>query len=162
MRRFAPERGIAGHATCRGSRVRTRRGQRNVGLSHDGIFDAERRLDHGRGALPGADYVDLTGFRLCGNQFVNDHGWAPFFDLFDWPYTELTPLDPKKPILLGEWVSAIFRRSATRAREFLARCAQSVPQRCRLAVLPRRAALDAEAREVVSRAASGCSARACQ
>jgi hypothetical protein len=52
---------------------------------------------------PGADYVDWMGFSLYGIQFVSDHEWAPFFDLFDWPYTELTLLDPKKPILLCEW-----------------------------------------------------------
>jgi hypothetical protein len=52
---------------------------------------------------PGADYVDWMGFSLYGNQFVSDRDWAPFFDLFDWPYTELTLLDPKKPILLCEW-----------------------------------------------------------
>ena len=52
---------------------------------------------------PGADYVDWMGFSLYGNQFVSDHEWAPFFDLFDWPYTELALLDPKKPIMLCEW-----------------------------------------------------------
>ncbi|MEO6788661.1 MAG: glycosyl hydrolase [Chthoniobacteraceae bacterium] len=52
---------------------------------------------------PGADYVDWMGFSLYGNQFVSDHTWAPFFDLIDWPYKELTLLDPKKPIMLCEW-----------------------------------------------------------
>ena len=52
---------------------------------------------------PGADYVDWMGFSLYGIQFVSDHEWAPFFDLIDWPYTELTRLDPSKPIMLCEW-----------------------------------------------------------
>ena len=52
---------------------------------------------------PGADYVDWMGFSLYGNQFVSDHEWAPFFDLIDWPYKEMTLLDPKKPIMLCEW-----------------------------------------------------------
>lgn len=52
---------------------------------------------------PGPDYVDWLGFSLYGNQFVSDHEWAPFFDLMDWPYTELTLLDPAKPIMLCEW-----------------------------------------------------------
>ena len=52
---------------------------------------------------PGPDYVDWLGFSLYGNQFVSDREWAPFFDLIDWPYTELTMLDPNKPIMLCEW-----------------------------------------------------------
>ena len=52
---------------------------------------------------PGADYVDWMGFSLYGIQFVSDHEWAPFFDLIDWPYKELTLLDPTKPIMLCEW-----------------------------------------------------------
>jgi Glycosyl hydrolase family 26 len=52
---------------------------------------------------PGPEYVDWMGFSLYGNQFTSDSTWAPFFPLFDWPYTELTLLDPKKPIMLCEW-----------------------------------------------------------
>ena len=52
---------------------------------------------------PGPDYVDWMGFSLYGIQFVSDHEWAPFFDLIDWPYKELTLLDPTKPIMLCEW-----------------------------------------------------------
>ena len=52
---------------------------------------------------PGADYVDWMGFSLYGNQFASDDSWAPFFDLIDWPYKEMTLLDPKKPIMLCEW-----------------------------------------------------------
>ena len=52
---------------------------------------------------PGADYVDWMGFSLYGIQFASDHEWAPFFDLIDWPYKELTLLDPTKPIMLCEW-----------------------------------------------------------
>lgn len=52
---------------------------------------------------PGPEYVDWMGFSLYGNQFTSDSEWAPFFPLFDWPYTELALLDPKKPIMLCEW-----------------------------------------------------------
>ena len=52
---------------------------------------------------PGTEYVDWMGFSLYGNQFPSDNSWAPFAPLFDWPYTELTLLDPKKPIMLCEW-----------------------------------------------------------
>ncbi len=52
---------------------------------------------------PGADYVDWLGLSLYGSQFPGDKEWAPFFPLLDWPYTELTLLDPNKPIMLCEW-----------------------------------------------------------
>ena len=52
---------------------------------------------------PGSEYVDWMGFSLYGIQFPSDPEWAPFFDLFDWPYTELTRIDPEKPIMLCEW-----------------------------------------------------------
>jgi len=52
---------------------------------------------------PGPKYVDWMGFSLYGVQFTSDTSWAPFFPLFDWPYTELALLDPKKPIMLCEW-----------------------------------------------------------
>ena len=52
---------------------------------------------------PGGDYVDWMGFSLYGIQFPSDPEWAPFFDLFDWPYTELSRIDPEKPIMLCEW-----------------------------------------------------------
>lgn len=52
---------------------------------------------------PGSDYVDWMGFSLYGVQYTSDAEWAPFFPLFDWPYTELSLLDPKKPIMLCEW-----------------------------------------------------------
>ncbi len=52
---------------------------------------------------PGSDYCDWLGFSLYGSQFPSDGKWAPFFPLFDWPYTELTLLDPTKPIMVCEW-----------------------------------------------------------
>ncbi len=52
---------------------------------------------------PGPEYCDWLGFSLYGSQFPSDGEWAPFFPLFDWPYTELTLLDPKKPIMVCEW-----------------------------------------------------------
>jgi hypothetical protein len=52
---------------------------------------------------PGPEYCDWLGFSLYGAQFPADDEWAPFFPLFDWPYTELTLLDPNKPIMVCEW-----------------------------------------------------------
>ncbi|MDB6173276.1 MAG: beta-mannanase [Chthoniobacteraceae bacterium] len=52
---------------------------------------------------PGSEYVDWLGLSLYGSQFPGDKEWAPFFPLLDWPYTELTLIDPDKPIMLCEW-----------------------------------------------------------
>ncbi len=52
---------------------------------------------------PGADYVDWLGFSLYGAQFPSDDHYPDFASCFDWPYTELTLLDPHKPIMLCEW-----------------------------------------------------------
>jgi hypothetical protein len=52
---------------------------------------------------PGADYVDWLGFSLYGAQFPSDDDYPTFVDCFAWPYTELTRLDPAKPIMLCEW-----------------------------------------------------------
>jgi beta-mannanase len=52
---------------------------------------------------PGADYVDWLGFSLYGAQFPADDRYPDFFSCFDWPYTELTEVDPTKPIMLCEW-----------------------------------------------------------
>jgi hypothetical protein len=52
---------------------------------------------------PGPGYVDWLGFSLYGAQFPSDDKYPDFFSLFDWPYTELTLLDPDKPIMLCEW-----------------------------------------------------------
>jgi beta-mannanase len=51
---------------------------------------------------PGRDYCDWLGFSLYGAQFADDK-WAPFFPLFDWPYTELRLIDPTKPVMVCEW-----------------------------------------------------------
>ena len=65
---------------------------------------------------PGADYVDWLGFSLYGDQFHNDEGWANFFPLFDWPYTELCLLDPAKPIMVCEWGCGEFPEKGSKAQ----------------------------------------------
>ncbi len=52
---------------------------------------------------PGPEYCDWLGMSVYGSQFPSDEEWAPFLPVFDWPYTELTQLDPQKPIILCEW-----------------------------------------------------------
>ena len=67
---------------------------------------------------PGADYVDWLGLSIYGDQFHGDEGWAEFFPLFDWPYTELTLLDPAhpKPVMLCEWGCGEFPEKGSKAQ----------------------------------------------
>jgi hypothetical protein len=79
---------------------------------------------------PGAEYVDWLGFSLYGAQFPSDGDYPTFVSCFDWPYTELTRLDPTKPIMLcewgvgefpakgdkGEWIRGAFRTMADTAK----------------------------------------------
>ena len=51
---------------------------------------------------PGSDYVDWLGMSVYGQQYIEDN-WSPFQPLLDWPYTEITKIDPTKPIMLAEW-----------------------------------------------------------
>ena len=55
---------------------------------------------------PGPEYCDWLGISVYGSQFPTDEEWAPFFPLLDWPYTELTLLDRKIPIMICEWGAA--------------------------------------------------------
>ncbi len=64
---------------------------------------------------PGPDYVDWLGFSLYGNQFPSDNGWSGFTECFDWPYTELTLLDPTKPIMLCEFGVGEFPHNGDKA-----------------------------------------------
>ena len=65
--------------------------------------------------FPGPEYCDWLGISLYGSQFPKDEAWAPFFPLLDWPYTELTQLDPEKPIMLCEWGAAELPRLGNRS-----------------------------------------------
>lgn len=51
---------------------------------------------------PGSKYVDWIGMSVYGQQYVEDH-WSSFEPLLDWPYTEVTEIDPSKPVMLAEW-----------------------------------------------------------
>jgi hypothetical protein len=65
---------------------------------------------------PGPEYCDWLGFSLYGMQFHDDEEWAPFFPLFDWPYTELALLDPNKPIMVCEWGCGEFPAKGSKAQ----------------------------------------------
>jgi len=51
---------------------------------------------------PGSKYVDWLGMSVYGQQYVEDN-WSSFEPLLDWPYTEITEIDPTKPVMLTEW-----------------------------------------------------------
>jgi len=51
---------------------------------------------------PGSKYVDWLGMSVYGQQYLDDN-WSPFEPLLDWPYTEITQIDPTKPVMLAEW-----------------------------------------------------------
>jgi len=63
---------------------------------------------------PGADYVDWLGISVYGKQYAEET-WTPFFPIFDWPYTELTQLDPVKPIMVAEWGVGEYPASGNKA-----------------------------------------------
>ena len=64
---------------------------------------------------PGPDYVDWLGLSVYGQQF-NDEPWADFLGLVDWPYQEVTRLDPKKPIMIAEWATGEFPNFGDKAK----------------------------------------------
>jgi len=51
---------------------------------------------------PGSKYVDWLGMSVYGQQYLEDN-WSSFEPLLDWPYTEITEIDPTKPVMLAEW-----------------------------------------------------------
>lgn len=64
---------------------------------------------------PGSDYVDWLGLSVYGKQFRNEGDWAYFKDLIDWPYEEITALDPDKPVMLAEFGVGDYPKSGSKA-----------------------------------------------
>jgi hypothetical protein len=56
---------------------------------------------------PGADYVDWLGLSVYGQQFKDEPN-PDIPSLVDWPYKELSSLDPKKPVMIAEWATGDF------------------------------------------------------
>jgi hypothetical protein len=51
---------------------------------------------------PGTNYVDWLGLSVYG-KMAKSEGWADFDKMMAEPYTEISELDPDKPIFLAEW-----------------------------------------------------------
>ena len=77
--------------------------------------DPQEEWNLARHYYPGPEYCDWLGLSIYGSQFPSDEAWAPFFPLLDWPYTELTALDPHKPVMLCEWGAAELPRLGSKA-----------------------------------------------
>ncbi len=56
---------------------------------------------------PGSDYVDWLGLSVYGQQFKDEPN-PDIPSLVDWPYKELSGLDPHKPIMIAEWATGDF------------------------------------------------------
>ena len=63
---------------------------------------------------PGPDYVDWLGLSVYGQQY-KEEAWADIPSLVDWPYQEMTGLDPIKPVMIAEWGTGEFPRSGNKA-----------------------------------------------
>jgi hypothetical protein len=65
--------------------------------------------------FPGSEYVDWLGLSVYGQQFAEEP-WSTFWPLIDWPYQEISRLDPHKPIMITEWGAGEFPRSGNKPK----------------------------------------------
>src|SRR6266403_4994475 len=56
---------------------------------------------------PGPDYADWLGLSVYGQQY-REEGLADIPSLVDWPYKEMSGVDPNKPIMIAEWGTGEF------------------------------------------------------
>ncbi len=80
---------------------------------------------------PGTDYVDWLGLSVYGKQFRDSGNWAEFPDLLDWPYKEITAIDPDKPVMLAEFGVGDFPKSGDRAK-WIREAFALIPERPRI------------------------------
>jgi hypothetical protein len=60
---------------------------------------------------PGSDYVDWLGLSVYGQQYKDEPN-PDIPSLVDWPYQEMSRLDPNKPIMIAEWATGEFPLTA--------------------------------------------------
>jgi hypothetical protein len=77
---------------------------------------------------PGPDYVDWLGLSVYGKQFRNTGNWADFLGLLDWPYKEITALDPNKPVMLAEFGVGSFFVKAHKKAQWLSDAFSLIPK----------------------------------
>jgi len=99
-------------------RVRARGATNIRWVFHVNAFPADSDLWNVMSAYyPGADYVDWLGLSIYGKQFRSGD-WAEFPDLIDWPYKEITAIDPDKPVMVAEFGVGEFPKSGSKAKWF--------------------------------------------
>ncbi|MEI8293779.1 MAG: glycosyl hydrolase [bacterium] len=99
-------------------RVRVRGATNIRWVFHVNAFPAENDLWNLMAAYyPGAEYVDWLGLSIYGKQF-REGDWAEFPDLIDWPYKEITAIDPDKPVMVAEFGVGEFPKSGSKAKWF--------------------------------------------
>src|SRR4051812_22744074 len=101
-------RSFSGRISLRGEPVRAR-GARNVQwMFHTNNYSYP--MDTWNFApvyYPGSDYVDWLGLSVYGQQYKDEPN-PDVPSLVDWPYQEMSRLDPHKPIMIAEWATGEF------------------------------------------------------
>lgn len=115
--------GEAGAKVCRDAwrhvvdRVRARGASNIIWVLHLNNYAASNLAGSEMARFyPGADYVDWLGLSVYGKQFRDDGNWALYKDLIEWPYTEISALDPKKPVMLAEFGVGDFPKAGSKAQ----------------------------------------------
>lgn len=99
-------------------RVRARGGTNILWVFHVNAFSADSSLWNLMSAYyPGSGYVDWLGLSIYGKQFRGGK-WAEFPDLIDWPYKEITAIDPNKPVMVAEFGVGDFPKTGSKAKWF--------------------------------------------
>jgi len=99
-------------------RVRARGATNIRWVFHVNAFPADSDLWNMMSAYyPGSDYVDWLGLSIYGKQFRSGD-WAEFPDLIEWPYKEITAIDPEKPVMVAEFGVGEFPKSGSKAKWF--------------------------------------------
>jgi hypothetical protein len=77
-------------------------------VSHQQLSVSVRNLERALQAYyPGSDYVDWLGLSVYGQQYKDEPN-PDIPSLVDWPYQEMSRLDPHKPIMIAEWATGEF------------------------------------------------------
>ena len=76
-------------------------------VSHQQLSVSVRNLERCRSYIPGSDYVDWLGLSVYGQQYKDEPN-PDIPSLVDWPYQEMSRLDPNKPIMIAEWATGEF------------------------------------------------------